>query len=132
MLGNGCVRIMFSIPSPRERIGSWLEHQGYHVINKIPYPDKFLGHQLLGDREVMLNLYSKSLVDMRAQDKDPESTGLPQQSRNMHLPPHWRGIRSSSGAASDVIPVVTVCSSSVSGTEDGKALEEDVVIPDVD
>ena len=105
---EGCVRAMFSIPSPRARLAKWLNYQGYDQVASIQYPSKFLEHELT-TADVTLDMFSKSLLetakeesplDSEAQGKssDRSSKTEPVQ-RNMHLPPHWRGVKSSADIA---------------------------------
>jgi hypothetical protein len=94
---------MFSVPSPRRSLGKWLYNQGYDQVGSIPYPAKYLGHELIeGAEDAKLEMHAKSLteskpeppVDFEAQGKDSGDSKKPVEQppqRNMHLPPHWRG-----------------------------------------
>lgn len=140
---EGCVRAMFSIPSPRLRLAKWLNYQSYDRIGGMPYPFKYLDHVLTSE-DITLDMYAKSLaveaeaasIDDTAQRKEDR----PQQ-KNMHLPPHWRGVRSTAdilGAATVDINVDALmqsqCNDIVRGTEsdDGSLDNDSFDIPDVD
>ena len=138
----GCVRVMFSVPSPRERVAKWLSYQGYDHINSIPYPTAYLHHKLVDGIDVKLDMYAKPLVegaekvdDNTAQAKIPADT--PQNVEgpstvNTHLPPHWRGIRNYDlGTAAESAPSVSGKLNANSLCESGDDVDG-VHIPDVD
>lgn len=142
---EGCVRAMFSVPSPRKSLSKWLGYQGYDHVGSIPYPAKYLSHEL-GDVEVMLDMYSASLLesdtapaDYEAQGKDSKKLVEQPSQQNAHLPPHWRGVRSASGTGAATVDInVDALKDSaqvITDAADKCALEVDdaiVDIPDVD
>ncbi len=108
MVSEGCVRIMFSVPSTRNSVSLWFENQGFGQVSSISYPAAYLKHELLDSaKEINLNLYSKSLLlpelplDDASQPKESHASTvpLPPLDRNLHLPPHWRGIASTSATS---------------------------------
>ncbi len=109
MLEEGCVRIMFSIPSTRSTLETWLHYQDFEQVASVAYPAAHLKHDLVVS-DVSLNLFQKPLgkkvsnstnVSMnssssRTEDSSHESIppSMPaEMQRNTHLPPHWRGIQ---------------------------------------
>lgn len=109
---EGCVRIMFSIPSTRSMLETWLHNKDFEQVASIPYPALHLKHELVVS-DVKLNLFQKPLgkkvpgatsssarsnSDVSTEDSSDEpspSSMPPEMQRNTHLPPHWRGIQTS-------------------------------------
>ncbi len=104
MTDAGCVRAMFSLPSCRNSVENWIMHQGFEHISSIKYPASFLSHEILEEKasSIELDLFSKSLtqqilksnVDIEDSEEPNSTSNLPPQD-NLHLPPHWRGIKTS-------------------------------------
>lgn len=117
---EGCVRIMFSIPSTRSTLSKWLGFQNYEQVSSIPYPAIYLGHTITVE-SISLDLYQKPLEngEKKLKSSAASSSPAPQAGEsnlinppnppeyNTHLPPHWRGIRSSSVKA-EVISDVNI------------------------
>jgi hypothetical protein len=75
---DGCVRAMFSIPSPRDSVGIWLEDQGYRQVASVAYPAKFLGHELLNpDTPISLDMLQKPLTRPKTEPKTSINDKIP-------------------------------------------------------
>ena len=93
---------------------TWLHNKDFEQVASIPYPALHLKHELVVS-DVKLNLFQKPLgkkvpgassssssnhsnSDVSTEDTPDErspSSMPPEMQRNIHLPPHWRGIQTS-------------------------------------
>lgn len=139
---EGCVRAMFSIPSSRTRLARWLNFQGYDQVASVEYPSKYLGHVLTVE-DVTLDMFSKSLVDLKpepsvdfnAQGKESTYSDERPYQKNMHLPPHWRGLSSSANEEVSAVATIDINVEALlndQATIDNSSKHDEIEIPDVD
>lgn len=102
--GN-CIRVVMSIPSPRDSMLQWITERDYFDVRDIPYPFEALGHQVaphLNPEEIFLIQFVKTNPSFL---KKPEGESLPTPPPSTNtsttaavnpskpkipLPPHWR------------------------------------------
>lgn len=126
-----CVRMMFSVPSPRKTVCSWLERRNFVLAGSIPYPDA-IGHSLLSadvKLDIMLRAISSTnplLCALEADSKTPPSSGtilslnvsqvtteegattttVSGPRKGISLPPHWRPDMYTSKPSPNDVPVI--------------------------